>query len=130
MPQPAQKKRRPVWYNLSLFNLPLPGLVSILHRMSGALLFLLLPGVLYLLDSSLHSPERFAALRDALEHPLAKLVLFGLIWAFVQHLFSGIRLLLLDVHLGSDLETARATARVVLMFSVFFTLLLAWALLW
>jgi succinate dehydrogenase / fumarate reductase, cytochrome b subunit len=125
VPQAASKKR-PVWFNLSLFNLPLPGKVSILHRISGALLYLLLPAVLYALDASLASPEVYAAMIEGMQHPFVKLVLFGLIWAFVQHTLSGIRLLLLDLHLGADLHTARASARVVMMLSPAVTLLFAW----
>lgn len=125
----AAPKKRPVWFNLSLFNLPLPGKVSILHRISGALLFLLLPGVLYLLDASVASPESYDAIVANMRHPLFKLVLFGLIWAMVQHTLSGIRHLLLDLHLGSDLHTARASARVVMMLSPAVTLLFAWVFL-
>ena len=66
MPDASLKKRRPLWFNLSLLNLPLPGIVSILHRISGALLFLLLPWLLYLLDSSLASAERYAAFKQAI----------------------------------------------------------------
>jgi succinate dehydrogenase / fumarate reductase cytochrome b subunit len=55
MPDLAAKKKRPLWYNLSPLNLPLPGLVSILHRVSGALLFLGLVWFLFLLDMSLSS---------------------------------------------------------------------------
>ena len=126
MPQPALKKRRPIWYNLSLFNLPLPGIVSILHRISGALLFLLVPIILFALQMSLQSAARFDALLQVLHHPLIKLILCGVIWAFVQHTLSGIRLLLLDIHLGSDLQTARASARVVIWLSPAFSLLMIW----
>ncbi|HKO87099.1 MAG TPA: succinate dehydrogenase, cytochrome b556 subunit [Burkholderiales bacterium] len=129
MPQSALKKRRPIWYNLSLFNLPLPGIVSILHRISGAMLFLLIPAILYLLQISLRSPDSFASLMQVLRHPLAKLIFCGVIWAFVQHTLSGIRLLLLDVHLGSDLHTARASARVVVWLSPAISLLMIWAFL-
>src|SRR5262245_37536848 len=126
MPQTALKKRRPIWYNLSLFNLPLPGIVSILHRISGALMFLLIPAILYLLQTSLRSSDSYNALVNVLHHPLSKLVLCGVIWAFVQHTLSGIRLLLLDIHLGSDLYTARASARVVIWLSPAVTLLMIW----
>ena len=61
MPDAALKKKRPLWYNLNLLNLPLPGVISILHRISGALLVLFAAWLLYLLDSSLASAERYAA---------------------------------------------------------------------
>ena len=107
MPDASLKKKRPLWYNLSLLNLPLPGLVSILHRISGAALFLLLLWLLYLLDGSLASAERFEAVRQTVSQPLANLVLLGLLWSFLHHLCAGIRYLFLDIHTGVDLASAR-----------------------
>lgn len=130
MPDASLKKKRPLWYNLSPLNLPLPGLVSILHRISGAALFVFLLWLLYLLDASLVSAERFEALRGRLAQPLAKLVLLGLLWAFLHHLFAGIRYLFLDVHKGVDLPTARLTSGVVLAASLGLTAVLGGWLLW
>jgi succinate dehydrogenase / fumarate reductase cytochrome b subunit len=130
MPDASLKKKRPLWYNLSLLNLPLPGLVSILHRISGAALFLLLLWLLYLLDQSLTSVERFEALRQTMAQPLVKLVLLGLLWAFLHHLCAGIRYLFLDVDKGVDLATARATSVAVLAVSLVLTALAGWRLLW
>jgi succinate dehydrogenase / fumarate reductase cytochrome b subunit len=130
MPDAAVKKKRPLWYNLNLLDLPLPGLVSILHRISGALLFLLIFFLLYLLDASLASQERFDAARSVVSHPLAKLVLFGLLWAFLHHLCAGIRYLFLDLHKGLDRETAKKTSVAVLVVSLALTVVLGAALLW
>jgi len=130
MPDASLKKKRPLWYNLSPLNLPLPGLVSILHRVSGAALFLLLLWLLYLLDQSLASAERFEALRQTLSLPLVKLVLLGLLWAFLHHLCAGVRFLFLDVHKGVDLATARATSVAVLAVSLVLTAFAGWKLLW
>jgi len=130
MPDASLKKKRPLWYNLSPLNLPLPGLVSILHRISGAALFLLLLWLLYLLDQSLTSAERFEALRQTMAQPLATLVLLGLLWAFLHHLCAGVRYLFLDVHKGVDLATARATSVAVLAVSLVLTALAGWKLLW
>ena len=129
MPDASLKKKRPLWYNLSPLNLPLPGLVSILHRISGAVLFLLLLWLLYLLDQSLTSAERFEAVRQTIAQPLVKLVLLGLLWAFLHHLCAGIRYLFLDVHKGVDLATARATSVAVLAVSLVLTALAGWRLL-
>lgn len=126
----AKKKRPPLWYNLSLFNLPYPGLVSILHRISGALLFLALPWLLYLFDESLASAEGYARAQAVLAHPLAKLALLGLLWAYAHHWIAGIRHLFLDVHAGIDLPTARATAKGVLAAGALMALLFGWLLLW
>ena len=130
MPDASLKKKRPLWYNLSPLNLPLPGLVSILHRISGAVLFLFLLWLLYLLDGSLTSAERFEALRQTVAHPLVKLVLLGLLWAFLHHLCAGIRYLFLDIDKGVDLATARATSVAVLAVSLVLTALAGWKLLW
>ncbi|MCU0898545.1 MAG: succinate dehydrogenase, cytochrome b556 subunit [Burkholderiales bacterium] len=130
MPDAAVKKKRPLWYNLNLLDLPLPGLVSILHRISGALLFLLIFVLLYLLDASLASQARFDAARSVVSHPLAKLVLFGLLWAFLHHLCAGIRYLFLDLHKGLDRETAKKTSVAVLVVSLVLTVVLGAALLW
>jgi succinate dehydrogenase / fumarate reductase, cytochrome b subunit len=130
MPDASLKKKRPLWYNLSPLNLPLPGLVSILHRISGAALFLFLLWLLYLLDQSLTSAERFEALRQTMAQPLVKLVLLGLLWAFLHHLCAGIRYLFLDVHKGIDLATARATSVAVLAVSLVLTAFAGWRLLW
>jgi succinate dehydrogenase / fumarate reductase cytochrome b subunit len=130
MPDAALKKKRPLWYNLSLLNLPLPGVVSILHRISGALLFLFAAWLLYLLDGSLTSPERYAAITATLAHPLAKLVLLGLLWAFLHHLCAGVRYLFLDIHKGVDLPTARLTSGLVFAVSLALTAVLGAMLLW
>ena len=130
MPDAAVKKKRPVWYNLNLLDLPLPGLVSILHRISGALLFLLIFVLLYLLDASLASQERFDVARAFVSHPLAKLVLLGLLWAFLHHLCAGIRYLFLDLDKGVDRGTAKKTSVVVIAVSLALTVILGIALLW
>jgi succinate dehydrogenase / fumarate reductase cytochrome b subunit len=130
MPDAAIKKKRPLWYNLSLFNLPLPGVVSILHRISGALLFLFAAWLLYLLDASLASAERYESIKATLAHPLAKLVLLGLLWAYLHHLCAGIRYLFLDIHKGIDLPTARVTSVLVLVVSLALTAVLGGLLLW
>ena len=119
-------KARPVSLNLLQIRLPLPGIVSILHRISGAFLFLLgIPLVLYAIERSLASPESFADLKASLAHPVAKLVLVGFVWSYLHHFFAGIRFLLLDVHIGDDLSPARQSSVVVLVASLALTLVIA-----
>jgi succinate dehydrogenase cytochrome b subunit len=120
---------RPKYLDLTRIRLPVPGLVSILHRISGFGLFLLLPLLLWLLQSSLASPDSYVRYRGAIAHPLMKLVLIGLLWAFLHHLFAGLRFLLLDIHVGTELGTARSASWVVLAVSILLTLALG-ALLW
>ena len=118
-------KPRPVYLDLVRIRLPLPGFVSILHRVSGALLFLAgIPLLLLGLQSSLSSPEAFAQLEAMLSQPLVKLVLIGLIWAFLHHLCAGIRFLLLDVQLGIELGPARRSSVAVLAASLALTLMI------
>ncbi len=126
----TMKKQRPKYLNLVEIRLPLPGFVSILHRISGAGLFLMLPFLLYLFASSLGSPESFAAYKALVAHPLVKLILLGLLWAYLHHFCMGIRFLFLDLHIGLDLPTARATSWAVLAVSLPLTLILGGLLLW
>ena len=127
MTDAAVKKKRPVYLDLVRIRLPVPGFVSILHRISGLLLFVLAFWLLALLDKSLASAEGYAQIRETLGHPLAKLVLFGLGWAFLHHFCAGIRYLALDLDYGTDLAPARASAWAVLAVSGALTLLIgAW----
>ena len=103
-------QNRPKYLDLTRIKLPVPGLVSILHRISGFGLFLFLPLLLWLLQSSLASPDTYVRYRAAIAHPLMKLILIGLLWAFLHHLFAGPALPALDVHVGTELAAARATA--------------------
>ena len=122
-------KARPKHLDLRLIKLPIPAIVSIMHRVSGAGMFLMLPFVLWLLQSSLQSPTSYVHFTDTLAHPLVKLILLGLLWAFLHHFCAGIRYLLLDLDKGGDLATARLTSWIVLAVSVVMTLFLG-AKLW
>jgi succinate dehydrogenase / fumarate reductase cytochrome b subunit len=128
MPSSARNsaKPRPVYLNLLQIRLPLPGIVSILHRISGALLFVFgIPMLLYGVERSLASPESFAALKESIAHPLVKLVLIGLVWAYLHHFCAGIRYLLIDMHVGDDLRPARQSSIAVLIVSLALTLIVA-----
>jgi succinate dehydrogenase / fumarate reductase cytochrome b subunit len=118
-------KPRPVYLNLVRIRLPLPGIVSILHRVSGAALYLIgLPLLLVGVQRSLASPEAFDSFRAALSNPLAKIVLIGLIWAYLHHFCAGIRFLLLDVQQGIELGPARISSVAVLVISLALTLII------
>ena len=111
----AEKQPRPKFRNLNFpllltYRLPLPGMVSIMHRISGAALFLLLPLLLWLFDLSLMSELSFERLRGITANFFFKLLLVFLIWGFFHHLVAGIRYLLLDLHIGIDLKSARTSA--------------------
>jgi len=123
---PDMTKQRPKFLTLSEIHLPLAGYMSILHRVSGAGLFLMLPLLVYVLQLSLDpTPEGVAAFKALTGNILVKLVLFGLSWSFIHHFCMGIRILLIDVHVGVEKEAARKSATVVLAVSLTLTLIIA-----
>ena len=115
------QKQRPKHLDLPKIRLPLPGVVSILHRISGAALFLALPAIIWLLQGTLSSAEGFECYKAVVGNPLVKLVLLGLLWAFMHHAAAGVRFLALNMHKGTELHTARATAQAVLVVSLALT---------
>jgi succinate dehydrogenase / fumarate reductase cytochrome b subunit len=118
MPDLTAKRRRPVWFNLSPLNLPVPGLLSIFHRVSGVLLFLGLVAFLYLLELSLASESGYARAGELLVNPIAKLLVIASIWALLHHLCAGIRHLFLDVDVGTSLRSAKRSALAVFIVSL------------
>jgi len=122
-------KHRPKHLALHLIKLPLPGFVSILHRISGLLLFIALPLLLLMLQYSLRSIETYTQLLAVLAHPLVKLMLLGLLWAFLHHFCAGLRYLAIDLDYGVKLAQARASSKAVLAASLVLTALLG-AKLW
>ncbi|HXF45850.1 MAG TPA: succinate dehydrogenase, cytochrome b556 subunit [Burkholderiaceae bacterium] len=126
----APVKTRPQFRNIHVsqilsYRLPAAGIVSILHRISGALLFLLLPLLLWLFELSLTSEMSFERLRALASHWLIKLILLGALWGLLHHLVAGIRYLVIDLHIGLEKEQARRTAVAVFAISLPLTLLAA-----
>lgn len=101
---------RPVYLDLTQLRLPLPGWVSILHRVSGLLLFLALPLGVGALSVSLEDEAGFRTLIDCAAHPLAKVLAIGLAWSFAHHFFAGLRHLAMDAHWGTELKRARRSS--------------------
>jgi succinate dehydrogenase / fumarate reductase cytochrome b subunit len=122
-------KSRPKYYDLSLAHLPPPGLVSIFHRVSGALLFFpILPALLYLMHSALGSEAAFARWSGFFGQPVVKVALLGATWLYAHHFFAGIRYLLLDLHIGVAKEPARGSAVAVLVLGIIATVAIGWCL--
>lgn len=126
MSSAAAKKPRPKYLNLRalLFEIrqPVPAWVSILHRISGALLvFPFAAWLLYMLDASLASEAQFQTILEYLKLPLVKLGMLLFIWAFSHHLCAGIRFLVLDLNRGIELAPARRSAVAVLVASLALT---------
>lgn len=120
---------RPVFRNIGIgqlaqYRLPWPGKVSILHRISGAALFLFLPFILFLFDKSLASEVSFAYFASLVSNPIIKLVCLGLIWGFLHHFFAGIRYLFLDLEMGVDKAAANRSAVSVMIISLALTAVL------
>ena len=103
---------RPVYLNLLKIRQPLPAVVSILHRASGALLFLALPVALYLFQSSLADARSFDALR---ENAAVRFALFAVLVGYGYHFLAGLRFLLFDLHRPGLYRVARASALWVLI---------------
>ncbi|HUV98826.1 MAG TPA: succinate dehydrogenase, cytochrome b556 subunit [Gallionella sp.] len=117
-------KKRPKHLALHKIKLPLPGIVSILHRISGLMLFIALPVLLLMLQYSLNSIATYTELMTVLAYPLVKLVLLGLLWAFLHHFCAGLRYLAVDLHLVRNLAQARNSSRVVMLVSLALTVFL------
>lgn len=115
-------RNRPKNLNLLTIRLPIPALVSIMHRVSGAFLFMLLPFMLWVLHQSLANEQSYQLAIKVLNHPIVKLICLAVTWAYLHHAFAGIRHLALDAHYGLRLNYARATSRAVLVISGLLTL--------
>lgn len=118
------QKTRPKHLALWQIRLPLPGIVSILHRISGLLMFAAIPFMLYALAGSLSSAEGFAVFNNCISNPLVKLFLLAVLWAYLHHACAGTRFLFLDIHKGLDLKTARITSYIVLAVSLSLTVII------
>ena len=108
------KDNRPVYLNLTTIRFPLAAIASILHRISGILLFAGLAGLLYLLDLSLESPSGYALVQTILEGSIAKFLLWGVLSALAYHFIAGIKHLLLDLGVGESKSGARTGASLTL----------------
>ena len=129
----AVKKPRPEFRNIGIgqiltaYRLPLAGRVSILHRLSGGLLFVFLPFLLYLFDQSLTSELSFGVFKGFLSNIIVKLITLVLAWAFLFHFCAGVRHLLMDTnHDAVSKESGKRTSIVV--FAVSSVLTIAFAL--
>ena len=119
------KQQRPKFLNLLKIHLPVTGITSIAHRLSGALLFLAIPGFIYVFQLSLRDESGFNAVAELFICNWVKVAVTLLVWALAHHLLAGIRYLLTDIAIGLHLPTARATAWFVNITSLCIFLLVA-----
>jgi succinate dehydrogenase / fumarate reductase, cytochrome b subunit len=130
-------KKRPEFRNINAFQdlpsyrWPLASLVSGMHRISGAIMFLLMPFIIWMFDSSLSSEISFAKFKYAFNVGMLglpgfiwKLVALALIWAYLQHFIAGMRHLYMDVHHAVSKEFGRTSAAVTLVLSLGLTVVL------
>lgn len=122
-PPSSRPAARPPIRNIGIadlihYRLPVPGIVSILHRISGLLMFLLLPLLLWLFDLSLSSDRSFDRLVALCQGTLMRLMLVALGWALLHHACAGVRFLLLDLHMGTGKPAARRSSWIVLALSL------------
>jgi succinate dehydrogenase / fumarate reductase cytochrome b subunit len=121
-------QKRPVFLNLLRIRQPVTAVVSILHRVSGVLLILLVPILLYFFEHSLQSEASFHEVMAMLQSIPAKVVGLFLAWALAHHLLAGVRFLLLDVDVGVAKASARRGAWLVHGGALLFVLSMAWYL--
>lgn len=134
---PTSPVQRPEFRNINAlsdlpgYRLPVAGIVSILHRISGLLMFLLLPLAIWMFDTSVSSDRSFEVFKSAFNVGLGlvpgwlmKLLVLGLIWAYLHHLFAGLRHLWMDVAHAVSKEFGKSSALFTLAFSLGLTVLL------
>lgn len=119
------KDNRPKHLNLLKIRLPITGIASINHRISGLILFLAIPVSLYLLQLSLTSEAGYSEMLACFSSPFIKLALILLTWSFVHHLLAGFRFLLIDQNIGVSLTPARKSAQFVVFAAVIVTIIIS-----
>lgn len=111
-------KNRPVNLDISTIKLPITAYVSILHRVSGVVLFAVVAILLFMLDSSLESAEGFAAVKEGLQNPVCQFVVWASLAALAYHMVAGIRHLIMDAGIGETLEGGQTGAKIALFVAV------------
>ena len=123
-------KQRPKHLNLFAIRLPIPGFVSILHRISGFLMVALLGLLIFVIDQLITSSDSFSNISFIFENLYVKLFLIIPIWALSHHLLAGIRFLLLDFHVFIELKATRIFSALILFFSIIITIFIWINLVW
>ncbi|MFL1405002.1 succinate dehydrogenase, cytochrome b556 subunit [Marinobacter sp. M1N3S26] len=115
--------KRPVNLDLGKFHFPLPAITSIIHRISGVILFVGVAFLLYGLDVSLSGEAGFNRVNELLDSFLAKLIIWGILSALLYHLVAGIKHLLMDMGIGEELHSGRLAAKLTVVISVILIIL-------
>ena len=109
------KQKRPVFLNLWQIRFPVTAVMSIMHRLTGVLLFIAIPFFIYALQISLESEVGFQAIAEYFDSFIIKSGIILLVWSLLHHLLAGVRYLLLDVDLGIERQQAKLTAWIVII---------------
>ncbi|MGL5741175.1 MAG: succinate dehydrogenase, cytochrome b556 subunit [Legionella sp.] len=117
-------KKRPVNLELGSLKYPPMAIASILHRISGVILFLLLPIMLFIFGQSVQSEETFVHVKSSLSHSCYKVIVWAFAAAMIYHVLAGIRHLLMDIGVGEHLEAGRRSAVLVIVLAVILTIFL------
>lgn len=136
-PSSSTRPKRPEFRNINAFTdlptyrLPVAGIVSILHRVSGALMFVLMPFIIWMFDTSISSELSFARFTSAFGVGVGfvpgwffKLVALAIMWAFLHHLIAGLRHLWMDMRHAVSKEFGKSSAVFTLVLSVGLTVVL------
>ncbi|GGC77920.1 succinate dehydrogenase, cytochrome b556 subunit [Marinobacter halophilus] len=110
--------KRPVNLDLGKFHFPLPAITSILHRVSGIIIFVGVAFLLYGLDLSLSGEDGYARVSELLDSFLAKLIIWGILSALLYHLVAGIKHLLMDMGIAEELESGLLASKITIVVSI------------
>ncbi len=109
-----ENKKRPVFLDLTRIDMPVMAVLSVAHRITGIVMFLSIPAVIYLLGLSLSSPQGYETVTSLFDSGLFRLMLLIALWCFAHHFFAGIRYFMLDLDIGVDVVNGRKSAWCVL----------------
>lgn len=125
----AVNTKRPVNLDLTKFHFPLPAITSILHRVSGVIMFFALAVLLYMLDSSLESRASFQELSATLDNFFVKIIVWLILAAFIYHFVAGVKHLIMDMGYFETLHGGFVASQAVLVISIVL-IVLAGVLVW
>ena len=108
-------KKRPVNLDIGTIQLPITSYVSILHRVSGVVLFAAIAVFLWVLDASLTSEESFNAVKECIGGTLCKIIIWASLAALAYHMVAGVRHLIMDLGIGETLEGGQLGAKIALI---------------
>ncbi|MDG1820131.1 MAG: succinate dehydrogenase, cytochrome b556 subunit [Porticoccaceae bacterium] len=124
---PAVDKKRPVNLDIGTIRLPITSYVSILHRVSGVILFFAVAIFLWMLESSLASESSFDQLAETLNNPICQFIIWGSLAALAYHAIAGIRHLIMDFGVGEDsFQSGRNSAWAAVVLAVVVIALITW----